>query len=112
MCGVEVSPDLSITRVLWEPLDDTADVLRLQTALEKRRGFLSQYANSYLGLKRATRLEFRHVGAIVNPRKLAKGQSYASRMDAALAHIAEEQRRQRRDERSDRKEDAPLHKDS
>ena len=48
---VEVTKDLQLARVFWEPMDfaaTAADTARLQRALHRRRGVLVNHVNAYL----------------------------------------------------------------
>ena len=58
---VEVSRDLQIARVYWEPMDDRDDPERLRRALDRRRGVLLHHVNAYLRQRVAPSLEFHQI---------------------------------------------------
>ena len=55
---VEITSNLQLARVHWEPMGGDAPVRKLSAALERKRGFLGAHVNSFLRQKFGTRLEF------------------------------------------------------
>ena len=58
---VQVTSDLQIARVTWEPIHHTADNKRMQFALENSKGILQKEVNAYLRQRIHARLEFRRL---------------------------------------------------
>lgn len=69
---VEVATNLQQVRVYWEPVADAARVIVLSAALERKRGFLSSYINSFLNQRIGARLSFvlEEEAALQLPKKL------------------------------------------
>jgi len=55
---VVVTTDLQHAKVYWEPMRDGAPVDKLGAALERKRGFLCAYINSYLRQRMGAKLKF------------------------------------------------------
>ena len=58
---VDVSSDLQVARIYWEPTQEGSQVRPLQRALQRRRGQLVQYITSFVRQRIAPRLEFHPV---------------------------------------------------
>lgn len=95
---VEVTSDLQVAKVYWEPMTGDTPVHALRAALERKRGFLSSYVNSFLRQRMGAKLHFvMHEAAVEQadaaelPRRLRakveRRSAAAQRLDDALERL-------------------------
>ena len=99
---VQVPARGTVARVLWEPMHEGYDHMKIKKALERKKGILRKHVNSWVNQRYAVQLEFISATDIEgNPSEAIAAAAAKDALFAAVRADLQERRHLRRSERAD-----------